>query len=859
MNKFKKIATAVVATVMAGTIVIPFAACNPDNPEEGGEKPVIAQDTQYDVTLNMNVGYTTGGYTSISYKNISGAYKMSDGITYRNENLKPAWHALSDAIQVSFKDVFTNVASGSQVSEARTNGMQNYDVLTGSNTDFINYKDDFLNLNDYLERMPNYKEFLENDVATHMSILADTTTGAMYYAPYFDGQDAVERYDMANRIWVEKILDGDTSSWTGDLTWNAHLASRQNKETSDSKSTVITSGTAATSFMGKTGSWQVDATDPTDSTNVRTVKVTVNYDAALTAAKNESAGLGAAYKAAAGAAYSGTSGNIVDIMNAAIAANGNVKGNQLAKILQEYIKVTYTYGANNTQLYGAGNTKLSDIFSSTYACWDADVMTAMWRCVVTAGHGTLGTETPDNLIWAYAGRNATSQRSIDMVRFAGTLYGIRGLESKYQYTYFNEDGAVVDARSNEATYDALAKFGDLGKEGLVFTENNANAFPDATGTYYKSSTPQLFMTHDYSQSQTVYGLTTEKDLTKYNFGPIVTPVSKWDTTGKKTTFNSENTEGYTVMRFMESWRAVKTTGFALAAHLAEPNESAKLEAALKFVDYLYSNDGQILMCFGTLAEDKETSKGGFWYGEEQTDVTLATVAEPTYTGSSMYKVKEEYQGQYLVFNNKVYTTETLYNGKMVPTLTQATLDFFMTGLVEQSSASSSIADWSMAGNYSNFSEYVIGSCLPIGVKSQGFEAQMTAECGKLGVEVVGAALGNGTIQHVSVTISDDNYWGSVMPSSLPLSNAASTYVKDNCGTLTGTLYGTGSKAYMNLPLALLKYGYNTNVNITNDIKNYGSAAACVAAVNNADACNLNTYVSHMNSAWNQLKTLFGLN
>lgn len=863
MNKTKKIASAVVATVMAGTMVASLAACTTGG-GGGGGKVVFSEDTKYAVTLNMNVGYQGGGYTSISYKNISGSYKMSDGITYQNGNLKPAWHALSDAIQVSFKDVFTEKASGDQIKEARTNGIENYDVLTGSNSDFITYKDDFLNLNNYLDRMPNYKAFLENDVATHMAILADVETGAMYYTPYFDGQDAIERYDMANRNWSKAILDTDTSAWAGAIKWTDHLTSKRTYGglSENAFNTVITSGTAATSYMGQTAedNWTVKTTDPTDATNIKTVVVKVDYGAALTAVKNADSELGKAYQAAAGAAYEGTSGNIVEIQNAAIAANADITGAHLAKLLQEYIKVTYKYGASEaeatTQLYGANGTKVSDIFNSAYACWDADIMTAMWRCVVTAGKTVLGTQTPDNLIYAYSGRAATSNRSIDMVRFAGTLYGIRGTESKFQYTYLDEDGNVVDARSNEAFYDALAKFGDLSKEGLVFTqEDGTAALKDSKASFYEEDSVQVYMTHDYSQSQTIYGLTTETDLTKYNFGPILTPVAKWDTTGKGTSFNNPETD-YEYMRFIESWRAVKTTGFGLAAHLAS-NET-KLAAALKFVDYLYSNDGQILMCFGPLATeagDESVSNGGFWYGQEAS-VALNTVAEPTYEGSTMYKVKDEYAGQYLVFQNKVYTTQSKYDGKVIPTLTNATYNFFMTGKVTQRTTSNDISDWKMAGNYSNFSEYVIGSCLPIGVKSQGFEAQMTAECGKLGVDIVGSAIGNETIKHVSVSIDKENYWYSVMPSSLPLTSAESTDVKNNCGTLTGTLFGTGSKAYANLALGLLKAGYNTNYAITTDLKVPANAAACLTLVN-GEGCKLTTYVDYMNNAWNKLLVKFG--
>ena len=73
MNKNKKIAMAVVATVMAGTMVIPLAACNNDD-DNGKKKVDLSQytwnalkengDVNYDaykrdseVTLNIAIGH----------------------------------------------------------------------------------------------------------------------------------------------------------------------------------------------------------------------------------------------------------------------------------------------------------------------------------------------------------------------------------------------------------------------------------------------------------------------------------------------------------------------------------------------------------------------------------------------------------------------------------------------------------------------------------------------------------------------------------------------------------------------------------------------------------------------------------
>ena len=119
------------------------------------------------------------------------------------------------------------------------------------------------------------------------------------------------------------------------------------------------------------------------------------------------------------------------------------------------------------------------------------------------------------------------------------------------------------------------------------------------------------MMYDYSQTQTLNGFAVEdsqvtgKDAPKgYYFAPVVTPVSKWDVNA------DGNITADEYFRFTESWRSTKVSGLGLNGELANAGNEEKLKAAIQLVDFLYSDDGQIVSTFGPMASDAEGT-GGF--------------------------------------------------------------------------------------------------------------------------------------------------------------------------------------------------------------------------------------------------------
>lgn len=810
MNKSKKIAIAAVSVVMAGTMVFSLAGCKKDSGRKikGSEQPTLTPTTDKDgnlsyasgTILKTAIGYDEKGNTGIkyngklignllSYTNAESTTQVNlYGKSYGDGTLKPAWTELQSTLNITINDSFSDVKSGGQMQAVTGSegGLSGTHVFTASGSD-INItgaaskrgNETLLDISHYLDYMPNYKAFLDANPIVRLSLTADAN-GAMYMLPYFDGNDDIEKYVLLRKDLVEVLLDGKTGE---DLSSTITF-----KKQGENKGLTTTSASAE-SFMGTSGSWEIDVTDPSVLTNyegstktlwgndlhkvdasnaanlTKTVKVKVDYDAVKTAAQNDTTPLGAAVKAAAGKAYTTNSGNIVDLQNFAInESHGEVKGGQLLTIMREYIKIAYTSGGN--AFYVGNNKKLSDVFNSAYAAWDADLYTALGRCFVTCG-SLMGDQVKDDAnLYLLTGREYKAQRYNDTISFAGELYGVRGLESRYQYTYVKADGTLGDARINEASYNAADKLYKLTAEGVnnaMVKENMVNGW--STSAYTDNTGIQSLSLHDYVQTQTAKaGFQAESSTSNpYNLAPVLTPVSRWDT-------NDDGTADR-VMRFTESWRGVKDTGWCISYNAVKDNPD-QLAAALKLVDYFFSNDGQILMTYGPQsvngnddgsANAATVSGNGFWYG---TKVTNAP-AEATTTVGGQKVVTDAYKHMYFAYKNELYTG-TYYKGRMIPTMTASSLAMFN--------------NKSLGGqSFTNYARYYIGSALNIGNKDQGFEYQCTAKCGLAGSDIVNIALVNGTIEHPNLelptwgTTSYEN-WCTLSPSLLPYAENVSNAI-----------------------------------------------------------------------------------
>ncbi|MBR4163581.1 MAG: hypothetical protein IKR11_08675, partial [Solobacterium sp.] len=275
-------------------------------------------------------------------------------------------------------------------------------------------------------------------------------------------------------------------------------------------------------------------------------------------------------------------------------------------------------------------TNRSDLFVGQNAAWDADELVALLRCVVANPQTLNGTDTIQGLFSREDDNNA---RRSDMFRFAGHLFGVRGLESRQDFLYVGADGALHDARQEEDTYLALERMNAMVKEGLI-----SKAFVDMStensGTYLENDLG--FMHYDYNQTQTILNETKLQKDQGEKYMAVMIPVARW--------FDGSNPDGV-YMHFTESWRSVKTDGWGISK-AGVGDDTNKLNAALSLIDFAYSPQGMILLSYGPDAFIKTKADGSYetfdFNGTQQPVISDATkealweLADGNYTNFARY-------------------------------------------------------------------------------------------------------------------------------------------------------------------------------------------------------------------------------
>ena len=502
-----------------------------------------AEDT---VTLRMATGYNSAKTGIVFDSETAGeGVTLADGVTYTAGSLKPTWVALEEILGVKFESKYQGNSANKEF-EYWKDRLAEVDMVAGSAVTLNEYGEtgSLVNLAEHMDKLPNFKAYLDANPIVRLSIMGNTTTGAIYFSPYFDGVNDIERMPLMRVDYAVKLLDGE-GEFTADACNN-------------------TADPVYTPYMPTEGTVEIE-TPTADGKATQTL--TKNYDKA---------------------------GNIIAKMN----EKGSMTGVEAVNMLRTYIDEAYDgyYGTNR-----------SNLFIGQDAAWDVDELVALLRCVVANPQSLNG---KDSIQGMFSREESNNQRRVDLFRFAGTLFGVRGMESRQDYLYFGTDGALKDARQDVAAYEALAKMHDMAVEGLI-----SKAFLDGaeenSSTYLENDNG--FVSYDYNQTQTVMNATKLQEGEKYM--AVMVPVAKW----------YDGTEGGVFMRFTESWRSVKTDAWAISKAGVEANPGA-LDKALALIDYAYSEEGQILMSYGPKAFIKE-GETFLFNGKEMPVIADATYAE----------------------------------------------------------------------------------------------------------------------------------------------------------------------------------------------------------------------------------------
>lgn len=274
-------------------LVVGLVACNtptPPGPDPDPDPDPQGPDLTEKIDINVAINYAASNkvYT-ISYQQ-DNPYTGLDGIEYKKDDLLPVWRVIGEKANVNFKDVADKAANGTnaQYTNMLANGFKGVDLINGSGQNMgpDGQKGNFVNLAQYLDKMPNLKKFLQENPSVKQSI-ADAN-GAIYFTPYFDGINELEHMFLARIDWIKDILDAET--------------------TDAFDTTPVTLGTSYKKETPDTATYTVKVANPDATTRNVTKSRTVN---------------------------------IIDQLRAV----SNPTGKKLADVFRAYI--TSTYGANH--------------------------------------------------------------------------------------------------------------------------------------------------------------------------------------------------------------------------------------------------------------------------------------------------------------------------------------------------------------------------------------------------------------------------------------------------------------------------------------------------------------------------------
>lgn len=535
MKKYKSLLAMLLAIVMTAALL---SGCGPSVQVQQSDPPAqttapAGADASTAPTEEQGLTYAAGtklrmatGYNSaktglfFDAETAGDGITLADGNTYHTGELKPTWVEVQNKLNVVFENQYQG-NSASKEFDFWKERLNEVDMVSGTAIKLTESGEagNMVNIAEYLDKMPNFKAYLDTNPIVRLSITGNTDTGAIYFSPYFDGVDDIERMPLMRTDWVEKLLNGE-----GEFTADA-----SNK----------TAAPSYQPYMPTSGKVEVDVVKADGS---GTEKVTKDYDAA---------------------------GNIVDKMNAA----GSMDGVAAVNMLRTYIDQAYNgyYGVNR-----------ADLFVGQNAAWDADELVALLRCVVANPQTLNGTSAVQGL---FTREDNNNQRRVDMFRFTGTLFGVRGLESRQDYLYVGNDNKLHDARMEKETYEAMERMHAMVEEGLI-SKAFIDGSEESSKTYLENDLG--FMHYDYNQTQTILNATALQADQGEKYMAAMVPVARW--------YDGSSADGV-YMRFTESWRSVKTDGWGISK-AGVGDDQDKLNACLALIDYAYSEEGQILMSYG---------------------------------------------------------------------------------------------------------------------------------------------------------------------------------------------------------------------------------------------------------------------
>lgn len=531
--------------------IVSLASCGNKNDDNNK----LEVGGQLDISLNYQVKKV--GQTGLSYNGKGTRELQYAGVTLVTNDMLPTWKCLQNKLDTKYADSKTSTitffdANPYDQTDYKKDFTQHWvngfkikdryvDLVMGGGTYYTQYANagKLVAIDEYLDQMPNFKAWVEQNPDIWESM--KHTDGHVYFTPYFDGLNSIEKMFLMNTSYVEKLLDGDIDA--------------------EDESVALTNGTVYTPYVVET--------------EEQTLTVSVNGTAKTIKANFAEAN------------------NAVKKQNDLSAKNGKTLVAALKEaLIAEYGSAIATTAGGSATGDSVVYNKLSEIFTGEKACYNTDDLVALLRCVKTCPKTLTGDVTTK--MNPISPRTAENKRTIDLVSLI-SLWGLKGNDSENGKLYYDVDGNLKDARTTKDTYDVgLSNLNKLYQEGLFvnnFTSDKSGKVMGSTewrGNNIKDGSGFLY--YDYNGTTSPFN-DDVVDGSKGSAQPVLAPVVKWADSSKTLNYKGTNLAG-TYFRYSEANRALKDGGWCI------PAESDNIGTALALMDYLFSEEGARIQDFG---------------------------------------------------------------------------------------------------------------------------------------------------------------------------------------------------------------------------------------------------------------------
>lgn len=501
----------------------------------GGKKDKTTSEEQSGKsTVHVSVNYLDGStHYGITYQGATATTDVA-GNNLTKGTMLPTWKVFGEKLNLNLVDSADYTKKYDKEWETYTSeGFKDskgnkIDIMMcdGSKSAIAANQGKLVSIDSLLEqgKLPNFKKWLEkNDAAGTLMSSMKSTDGKVYYTPYFDGLNNIENMLQMNVNMVKALLDEESPVF-------------------DTKAASVSGFTAQVPAME-------NEVIPVTGTDDKATTITVNIPAEK---------------------------NIITQQNAL----GTKNGKTYTEALRNYIDEIYGDNIGAGKLYASR----SEIFTSKSACYNADELVALFRCVQNNPKLLTGGDE----IYAFAPRAAAANRQISVLALAA-MWGVRGIKGEKGNFYYGSDGKLVDGRTQANTYKAIDNLAQLYQEGIFPTQYYKGLNGDTNKDTYRQTlltAGKLFSVYDFNNS-TNFNQDVVPDSKTVNLEAVLPAVAKWD--------DGDNSTGY--FHYSEDNRSLKSGGWSIMA------DSDNIDGAAKLMDYIWTDEGADIQDFGPNTTD----------------------------------------------------------------------------------------------------------------------------------------------------------------------------------------------------------------------------------------------------------------